>query len=303
MPRLPALLALLLVATASFTSPGRAQDRDARAIEAFQRLPAWSRSLVYIRIRCPSNQVYTGTGVIVRSTGEVLTAAHVGSACLNVTTARMGLVRSAYAAPGEEMEADLVHRVADANTSPNVQQVLGSSYRDLALWRIRNASTLNLVPAAFSPVFPVPGDEVEVVGFSGLPFSHFNNSGMNAGPGLTRFRTSLSSIAAAPATEVPYRLHYTGATLPGVSGGPVLDAQGRLLGIHSGRTTGNVTQLVQVGCTVGWDENCARAFTVTLPNNTTVTHTVGVNYLAVKSVLDNYSWATSVLAAPAGWLP
>jgi S1-C subfamily serine protease len=277
-----------LAASALLSTTAATAQPDPRIAAAFSQLPAWTRSVVLIRVYCPGQATpYMGTGVLVRASGEVLTAAHVGSACPGVTEAKIGAVRSPYSAPGEELMADLVHRVADDNLSPDSAALGSSSYRDLAVWKIRSLAGSTLAPATLSPDFPVPGEEVEIVGFSGLPFWHANNAGRNAGPGLTRFRTSLSSIAASTA-DIPYRLHYTGATLPGVSGGPVFDRQGRLLGIHSGRTTGTIENLVKMPCTPPSWGNC---------------ETVGVNYQAVKAPLDNYSWATSILAVPTGWLP
>lgn len=283
-------------------SSGAAAQPDERIAAVLSQLPTWSRSVVYVRIYCPGEaQPYTGTGVLVRSSGEVLTAAHVGSRCLATRVAKMGALRSPYSAPGEELTADLVHRVADNDHAPDQDAVQNSAYQDLALWKIRDLSGSTLVPATISSDFPVPGEEVEIVGFSGLPFWHANSSGRNAGPGLTRFRTALSSIAAS-AADVPYRLHYTGATLPGVSGGPVFDRQGRLLGIHSARTTGTIRDLIQTPCTPPSFGNCV---TLSFPGGggTAAQQTIGVNFSSVKSVLDNYSWATSILAIPTGWLP
>jgi S1-C subfamily serine protease len=277
---------------------------DPRATQAFARLDPWLRSVVYLRITCKAgDDPYVGTGILVRDTGEVLTAAHVGSECLNVTTAKVGRLQSLYTAPGEELTATFQKRIADSRTSPTKDQVQDAEFQDLALWKIDNMANSGLVAARLATDFPSPGEPIEIVGFSNLPYRHgiVGTNGVNAGPGLTRFRTALISVGASD-RDVPYRLHYPGFTLGGASGGPVFNAQGQLLGIHSTRTAEKVRESLVVGCTIGSLKNCVPVM-VPGRNKSQVRSTVGIDVLKLKAMLDNYSWATSIFAIPAGWLP
>jgi S1-C subfamily serine protease len=282
-------IALLAGAVIAATSANA--QTDTRAARALERVPDWRRSVVLITIRCPDKPPQQGSGVLISDTGLVLSAAHVGVDCLSVTNARMGAVRSPYSSPGEELNATLVARRANGADQPNANTIKFAISEDLALWRITNLEGSGLVPARFSQRFQAPGEEAMIVGFSGLPFSYFGNPHAQQSA-LTINRVWLTSVAARP-NETPYRLHYNGSTLEGVSGGPVFDAEGSLIGIHSGRVTTNIRDLVATGCTVDSFGNC-----VSIGNS----QTLGVNFLSVKSVLENYAWATSIHAVPAAWL-
>jgi len=287
---------------AAMSSAGAQAQVDPRATFALGRMDAWLRSVVYIRISCPgAPNPSVGTGVLIRASGEVLTAAHVGSDCPAVIRAEMGRVRSLYSAPGTEFTATLIHRISDNRTTPNQTQIRSAEFQDLALWKIDNLTDKDLVPAKMATTFPMPGEAIEVAGFSGLPYWHGLNgtAGANAGPGLTRFRMGLSSVGAS-AQDVPYRLNYLGGTLAGVSGGPVFNAAGELIGIHSTRTTQYISDTMVVGCAIGTDRNCVEVM-VPSTGSGSARSTIGLGISGAKRLLENYSWATSVFAIPSGW--
>ncbi|HYO52583.1 serine protease [Archangium sp.] len=294
------VVVLLAVALAlSLPTDVRAEPNE-KALKALAKVDGWKKSLVLISIRCPGATAPSlGTGVLISDKGYVVTAAHVGSECPAVTTAKMGAVKSPYTAPGEELNASLVHRRVDGKEITAGSASGGAMTEDIALWKVSNMTGSGLVPAKLSADYPVPGEDVRVVGFAGLPFQYYGNP-HNSMPGLTVYKTSLSSVAARSG-DVPYRLHYTGATLPGVSGGPVFNDKDELVGIHSGRVTKVIEKLVSTNCSVDSFQNCA-ILKYTGANGATVQQSIGVNFMSVKSVLDNYSWATSVLAIPSSWL-
>jgi len=242
---------------------------------------------VVLSITCGPGDVYEGVGVVVAKSAEVLSAAHVGSHCLDVKKAVVGTIRSPYAAPGNDLTATLQHRIADNRTTFEREAVEKNEFQDLALWKIDTLEGSGLVPAPIAKAFPIAGDPIEIVGFAGLPFSHTINgeAGKHRGTGVTRYRTWITSVAASAERNIPYRIHYPGFTLPGLSGGPVFNAAGQLLGIHSSRYSKPVDNALAAGCGTG-KPNC-----------------FGLDVVALKTMLDNYSWATSVFAIPADWLP
>lgn len=271
-----------------------------KASDALEKVGDWKKSLVMITVHCPGAPLPDlGTGVLINNKGYVLTAGHVGGNCSGVTTAKMGAVKSPYSGPGEELTATLVARRVNGSDIPVGGDPWGGVTEDIALWKITNLTGSGLVPAPIGKDYPVPGENVRVVGFAGLPFQYPHNPHNNL-PGLTIFKTSLSSVAARPG-DIPYRLHYTGATLPGVSGGPVFDERDQLIGIHSGRITAVISGLVTTSCTVDKFNNCA-ILRFKGHNGANVDQPIGVDFMSLKSALDNYSWATSVVAVPPQWL-
>ena len=278
-----------------------AGQENVRSAQALARLPQWINSVVLITVHCPGGlPPEMGAGVVINDSGYVLTAAHVGSSCLSNKSARMGRVSSPYRTPGEELEATLIERRANGIASPDLNTVSNAISEDLALWRINAFNTSGLAAAKLAERFQLPGDAISVVGFTALPFSYYNNP-HNQQPGLTINRLSLISVAAR-ADESPYRLHYSGSTLPGVSGGPVFDDDGRLIGIHSARVTQVISKLIEVGCEPDVFNNCAIIDSTTGGGGERQLRTVGVSFSAVKKVLDNYSWATSIHVVPKAWL-
>jgi hypothetical protein len=290
--------AILAAPLLCVSSPAPAKE-DPRVAAALARLPSWRSSVVMLRITCESGDTYEAVGVLVRKTGEVLSAAHVGSRCLGVDKAAVGIVRSPYATPGNDLTATLKARIADNVTSLNQKAVEDAAFQDLALWKIDNMERSGLVPARIAKSFPVAGDPIEIVGFANLPFTHSINgeAGKNSGAGITRYRTWISSVAGTKGTNVPYRVHYPGFTLQGLSGGPVFNASGELIGIHSARRSRPIEQALFTGCVTA-KPNC-----VAVPSDGSGTSTLGLDIDALKTMLENYSWATSVHAVPTDWLP
>ena len=281
--------------------PSTAQSQDRRAAEALRRVPAWQNSVVAISVDCGhANGPFFGSGVVVSPGGLVLTAGHVGRDCLNVTTAMVGALRSPYAAPAMTLSARLVARRVNGTDNPDSSVVLNAREEDLALWQIENFnSTSGLRPATLATRFPAPGDAVTIAGFSRLPYRWLNfNHPRQAG--LTLNRLNLISVAA-HANDVPFRLHYAGTTLAGVSGGPVFDEEGRLIGIHSGRATDDIFNLLSTTCDPSSSGGSCMTVSVPAANGGTATGAIGVNLGSVKEILENYSWATSIHALPADW--
>lgn len=289
---------LLAVSLLGAPSPGLSQE-DRRVAAALARLPAWRTSVVTIRITCGDGNRYEGVGVVVKGTGEVLSAAHVGSHCLEVHKAAIGIVRSPYASPGDDLTATLKARIADDRTSFDQEAARKIDFQDLALWKIDDMRGSGLTPVKIAKRFPIAGDPIEIVGFSNLPFLHTRNgnAGLNSGTGITRYRTWISSVGGTAGSNLPYRIHYAGFTLPGLSGGPVFNRRGELIGIHAGRYAKPIDNALYSGC----DTSKPNCVAVRAQDGTGAT-TIGVNTDALKTMLDNYSWATSVFAIPAGWL-
>ena len=223
-----ALLPIACLATAAGAQQIPAPNADA------QRLPAWTRSVVKIFVRCNNdNRPWTGAGTVVTEGGLVLTAGHVGSACIgrSDTTVRVGFISDPYREPAETFAATFVRRIADDDANPNAAAVNGSSRRDLALLQINPTTPIAFPALPIDRTNPLPGEEVAVAGFSNAPFS---NQVPVTVAGLTIFRSDLISVGAT-AAGAAYRLHYGGGTMMGASGGPVIDADGNLIGIHSAR--------------------------------------------------------------------
>jgi len=238
--------------------------------------------------------------VLVRSTGEVLSAAHVGSHCLSVDKAAVGIIRSPYAAPGNDLTATLKARISDNRTSFDRKAAENAEFQDLALWKIDTMQGSGLIPAPIAGSFPIAGDPIEIVGFANLPFGHTVNgdAGKHSGAGVTRYRAWISSVGGTAGANLPYRIHYPGFTTQGLSGGPVFNAAGELIGIHSSRYARPVDNALFTGCDTA-KPNC---FAVRSADGSGTT-TTGLNVDALKTMLDNYAWATSVFAVPTDWLP
>ena len=138
-----------------------------------------------------------GTGVILTANGEVLTNAHVveGSSTANVTIA---------GASGSR-QADVVRADTDA---------------DLALLRLKDASGLTPADLGASGAVRV-GDDVVAIG---------NALGLRGDPSVTRgivsgLNRSIGSLTGMIQTDA--------AINPGNSGGPLVDSQGRVIGINT----------------------------------------------------------------------
>lgn len=173
--------------------------------------------------------------------------------------------------------------------------------QDLALYKVRSGQP-RLQSARLARDLPLPGDPVRVAGFSDLPFIVASDAIRVAG--VSVYSTTLTSVAA-DAADSPLRLYYPGGAWPGMSGGPVYNARNEVIGIHTSRATGNVQNLLNQSCDPGVPgQNCwgnAIGFDLPAPGNQTRRQIINVNHDALKSILDNFGWATSVHAIPAGW--
>ena len=256
--------------------------------------PNWANSVVKIWYQC-DGKTYSGTGVIVSKSGYILTAAHVGRDCNGIsnTAIQIGFGNSAYNVPQKTFTASLIKSATDNVGNPNVY--------DLKLLKIDNTNGIVLNPASFSTVLPFPGDEIWIAGFPDLPFNYLSQTQAS----LSVFKTNLLSCFAEGSNNIPTRLHYGGNSLPGFSGGPLFDKSGRLIGIHSTRTTANINNLLNTNCNETTANPCygnAIRFPVLTANNQVVSQVINLDYNALKTVLDNYSWGTSVWRIPQEWI-
>ena len=258
-------------------------------------LPEWSKSVVKIWYECEGN-TYTGTGVIVSKTGHIITAAHVGRPCNNSnnTKINIGLVNSAYSTPVQSFTASLINSATDNIGNPNVY--------DLKLLKICNLNNSELIPAVFASKLPFAGDEIFISGFPDLPFIFLNNQKTAS---LSVYKTNVLSCYSENNNGIPTRIHYGGNSLPGFSGGPIFNKNGELIGIHSTRSTANITNLLNTNCTDTSDNPCwgnALRFQVLSSENEVSTQVIHLDYNALKNVLDNYSWGTSIWKIPQAWI-
>lgn len=163
-----------------------------------------------------------GTGVVLTEDGEVLTNAHV------VADARTIRVRL----PGE--------------TEPiQAELVAADSGNDLALLRIdRNG----LVPATFAPTSEVEiGDEVLAIGFA---LDLDGDPSVTLGIVSALDRTLITELGALDGL-----IQTDAAISSGNSGGPLVDAQGRIIGINTAVARGDMmTAATNVGFAISFDE-------------------------------------------------
>lgn len=256
--------------------------------------PNWTNSVVAIWYEC-NGKTFSGTGVIVSKSGYILTAAHVGRDCNNVggTKIKVGLGNSVYAIPQKTFTASMVNSITDNVDNPNVY--------DLKLLKIDSTNGVQLTPASFATILPFPGDDVSIAGFPDLPFDYLSQKQSS----LSVFKTNLLSCFDEGNNNIATRLHYGGNSLPGFSGGPIFDKSGNLVGIHSSRTTANINNLLNTNCNETTAKPCygnAIRFPVLTAANTVVSQVVNLDYNALKTVLDNYSWGTSIWRIPQQWI-
>ncbi len=256
--------------------------------------PNWTNSVVAIWYEC-DGKIFSGTGVIVSNSGYILTAAHVGRDCNNVvgTKIKVGLGNSVYAIPQKTFTASFVNSTTDNVGNPNVY--------DLKLLKIDSTEGVQLTPASFSTVLPFPGDDISIAGFPDLPFNYLSQRQSS----LSIFKTNLLSCFDEGNNNIVTRLHYGGNSLPGFSGGPIFDKSGHLVGIHSSRTTANINNLLNTNCNETTANPCygnAIRFPVLTADNAIVSQVVNLDYIALKTVLDNYSWGTSIWRIPQQWI-
>lgn len=246
------LFALLLLLCPVDAAVAQAPDPD----PARPNLPAWTRSIVKIFISCEGG-LWTGTGTVVSDRGHVITAAHIGSACVGrPTQIRVGFIENPYREPPQQHPARLLWRRSDGVRNAAEKELIIVNYEDVALYQIDNLDTRDRRIEIETRV-PLPGEAITIAGFSNYPFKGLPHSSIG---GLSLYPTHVSSVAA-DGNLRPFRLHYSGSTMSGMSGGPVVNDAGRLIGVHSARRH---------------DDTTAAG--------------------GVSNVLTNYAWATSMNA-------
>jgi hypothetical protein len=257
-------------------------------------MPSWTQSVVKIRYVLGGDTL-TGAGVIVSSSGYVLTAAHVGSSLSGKpgTVISIGLAKSLYAKPEFLYTATEVNNITDDNTY------------DLKLLKINKSDNVQLTFAAFASTVPFPGDEISIAGFPDLPVK-FLPQKLGS---FSIYKTAILSCYSETRNDTPTRLHYGGGSLPGFSGGPVFNSNGQLIGIHSARFTANIENLFYPEKPCADPQNAQRPcfgntirFQVVTAHNKIRTQEINLDYNALKSILDNYSWGTSIWNIPQQWI-
>ena len=211
MRRLPALVAALLLPVAqplilgtavttggllAYPAPAQAQSAEAVAKVA---------EAITVRVEGATQ----GSGVLVKRDGiryTVLTAWHV------VSGQRPGEELDVYTPDGQKhkVEQSSIKRLGDVDMA--VLSFSGSSSYEVA--QVGDVKGVSMGSPIFVGGFPLPS--------SAIP---------------TRFMRFLKGDVIANATvAIPngYQLLYSNPTLPGMSGGAVLNAQGQLVGIHAG---------------------------------------------------------------------
>lgn len=301
----PLTLAAILV----IASPATAQPNDV------MKLPEWARSVVKIWIQCKTaggslSDPVEGAGVIIHKDGYVLTAAHVGKDCINKPgfTVQIGPIDQIYFEPAKKLAASLVARQID-NIPSNYPDPKFTNERDLALYKIDGFTLGNSTVAKISSKTIIPGEALSVLGFPNLPVWFTPSHQGAATPkkaGFSVYKTHLMSVAA-NASGVPFRLHYGSGGLEGMSGGPVFNDSGELVGIHSTRAAKGAFQILVEACDTPDDNGRkCQGNAVVIPKSelkgAKSDRTIYVNMSAVKNILENFGWATSVNGIPPDWL-
>ncbi|MBW4495263.1 MAG: serine protease [Oscillatoria princeps RMCB-10] len=119
----------------------------------------------------------------------------------------------------------------DGKIHPATVKLRGASFQgnDLALLQFRSTGTV--YPVAKLGATPAPGDEVFAGGF---PFSYEASLPTNSPTGLEGFKFTAGKVSLVldKALEGGYQLGYTNDIEKGMSGGPVLNRAGALVGIN-----------------------------------------------------------------------
>lgn len=218
-PNTAAQAVLLLAGLAAFLTlyggVGRAQDGP-----SFQVREAVLKSLVYVRAsNCSDNTDRAGSGFALDGPGTIITAHHVVGGCRNIRVTYEGL-------PAQTQRS----------WPATIQRVLSAG--DLALVSVAappSVPALKLAP-------PPPDPNRTYAGFG------YQNAQLTAGDQLVTFSTGarrLSDILPNEARKELERnnsainfdravLRFNVALQPGMSGGPIIDANGRVIGIVAG---------------------------------------------------------------------
>lgn len=292
--------ALLIVALAP-TGITYSQQPSARSDEALDRLRKTVPGLVKMFVYCNADvRPWTGAGVVYTDSGHILTAAHLGNACMQgADSVKVGAVTSPYEAPRPMFRAKLIQRAADQILSPSGAATDTAHFQDVAIYQLNPGQ--ERVPAArLATQTIIPGDAIHVAGFADLPYNA-NKERIIGGP--TIFRTSIQSVKALPDGSAQ-RLHYEGGTWPGLSGGPVYNTLNEVVGVHSSRRGMPTENLLNSRCDPMLGPQCvgnAVSFEVRNSVGEVQRKVINVDITVLKGLLDHFGWASSVDALPSGW--
>jgi hypothetical protein len=199
-----------LVSFASF-----AQDGPTFAVRS-----AALRSLVHINAKdCPADPNRSGSGFTLDSPGTIVTAHHVVGGCKKITVRYEGVV------PGTPsiFSADLVRVLPDG---------------DLALLTVAGAPVVPVLQLALTPVDK--NDEFAGFGYQNGQFSAsdvsvtFGSGGEKLNEVLTESLLKELTTLNSPIDRQRKILRFRDALQPGMSGGPIIDKSGRVIGIVAG---------------------------------------------------------------------
>jgi S1-C subfamily serine protease len=200
--RLPLLLLLGFVALAA--SPASALAGGKLSEET---LKALKDATVYIQVTLPNGQVAQGSGFLAMESGLVFTNAHV-----------VGMLEPDSRRP-QKIEVFVRPTQPNARTLPG--EVLGvDGDTDLAVLRIPNKD----LPQPVKPGTTKNLTETQEVIIFGYPF------GKQLGKNITVSKSSVSSLPKTKEGNV-IKVQVNGGMHPGNSGGPVTDAEGKLIGV------------------------------------------------------------------------
>jgi predicted Zn finger-like uncharacterized protein len=163
-------------------------------------------STVYLRVTMPSGGVAEGSGFFAIEPGIVITNAHV-----------VGMMRADSKLPAN---VDVVINSGEPNEVTLRGNVLGvDRFTDLAVVRVNGPAPSPLTINSASSL-----TDLQKVYYFGFPF------GRKLGTNVTSSEAAVSSLRKDPSGAIA-QVQLTGNMQPGNSGGPVVDAAGRVVGV------------------------------------------------------------------------
>jgi S1-C subfamily serine protease len=198
LPALPSAVSTTRSATSATTAMGTTALTSAQAA----RLALWTiPGLVNITTELPDGGGEAGTGIVLRSTGLVLTAAHVVAGAVAVHAVDLG----------------------DGQTYPAT--IIGTDYRhDIALIELEDATGLRTARLSTTGVHPL--EQVVSIGNAygrGYPSIGF-------GP-VTALGQTISNPAI-PGHRISGLIAADNSIVPGESGGPMINRVGEVIGVN-----------------------------------------------------------------------
>jgi S1-C subfamily serine protease len=197
------LVCLVLASWLGRPAAGLAEDKGIPSAV----LKAVKRSTVYLRITSPNGDVLQGSGFFGVEPGIVLTNAHV-----------LGMLRPEGRKP---TRIDVVLNSGETDEKVFSGQVLGVDRNsDLAVLRVAGKE----MPEPLKVGSARELEETQEVYVFGFPY------GKDLGKNITISKTSVSSLRKNNAGNLT-QVQVNGGMHPGNSGGPVVDARGRVIGV------------------------------------------------------------------------